>query len=80
MSMAINVYLTVFKNFNTDDLKRLEWIYLLVNYGLTFIPAFVYCFVNIEGKGKIYGPAVLWCWVTPEFDWLRVALLYGPAW
>ena len=80
MSMAMNVYLTVFKNYNTDDLKRLEWIYLLVNYGLPFIPAFAYCFINIAGKGKIYGPAVLWCWVIPEFDFLRVALLYGPAW
>ncbi|MCJ1243120.1 hypothetical protein MMC30_000317 [Trapelia coarctata] len=80
MSMAMNVYLTVFKNYNTDDLKRLEWIYLLVNYGLPFIPAFAYCFINVGGRGKIYGPAVLWCWVTPEYDFLRVALLYGPAW
>lgn len=80
MSMAINVYLTVFKNYNTDDLKRLEWIYLLVNYGLPFMPAFAYCFINVAGRGKIYGPAVLWCWVDPEYDFLRVALLYGPAW
>ena len=63
LSLAINVYLTVFRKYTSQQLKSLEWIYLLVNYGGTFVVAFVYCFVNVAPKGRIYGSAVLWCWV-----------------
>ena len=97
LCMAINVYLTIFKKYNTDDLKSLEWIYLLgrdtrgpftvtpayywlANYGGPFIPAFIYCFISNSENGRIYANATLWCWVSPQWDYLRVATLYGPAW
>ena len=97
LCMAINVYLTLFKKYTPDDLRSLEWIYILgrrytrhlchipayvwsVNYGGPFIPAFVYCFVSTPENGRIYANATLWCWVSPEWDYLRVATLYGPAW
>ena len=49
-------------------------------YGAPFIVAFVYLFVNTKGKGSVYGPATLWCWV--DIDWvdLRIATVYAPAW
>ncbi|MCJ1391201.1 hypothetical protein MMC18_004063 [Xylographa bjoerkii] len=77
--MAINVYLTVFKKYNAERLKSMEWIYLLVCYGVPLVPAFAYCFIS-TGNGKIYGNATLWCWVSGPWDWLRVALCYAPAW
>ena len=97
LCMAINVYLTIFKKYNTDDLKSLEWMYILgkdtcnpfacisaefwsANYGGPFIPAFIYCFVSSPENGRIYANATLWCWVSPKWDYLRVATLYGPAW
>ena len=80
LAMAINVYLTLFRKYNASQLKSLEWIYMLVCYGGTFVPAFVYCFVETAGRGKIYGSATLWCWVSIKWDFLRVALCYGPAW
>ncbi|MCJ1438339.1 hypothetical protein MMC27_007727 [Xylographa pallens] len=79
LAMAINVYLTVFKKYNAEQLKSMEWIYLLVCYGGPLIPALAYCFIS-TGNGKIYGDATLWCWVSGPWDWLRVALCYAPAW
>ena len=79
LAMASNVYLTVFKKYNAERLKSMEWIYLLVCYGLPLIPAFAYCFIS-RGNDKIYGNATLWCWVSGPWDWLRVALCYAPAW
>ena len=78
--MAINVYLTVFKNYNASDLKRLELRYFSICYGLPFIVGFVLCFCSSSSRGKIYGPADLWCWISSEWNFLRVILCYGPIW
>lgn len=80
LAMAINVYLTLFHKYTPARLRSLEWKYLLVCYGGTFVPALVYCFIESSKRGKIYGPAGLWCWVATEWDFLRVATCYGPAW
>ncbi|KAL8942872.1 MAG: hypothetical protein Q9216_001415 [Gyalolechia sp. 2 TL-2023] len=73
--MAINVYLTLFKKYNAQQLKALEWRYLLLCYGAPFIVALAYCFVETKGRGKIYGPAQLWCWISgPDWAFLRLLL------
>lgn len=78
--MAVNVYLNVFKKYNAQQLKALEWRYLLLSYGVPFIVAFVYCFIETQSRGKIYGPAQLWCWIASDWAFLRIALFYAPAW
>ncbi|MCJ1310871.1 hypothetical protein MMC25_004539 [Agyrium rufum] len=81
LALAFNVYLTVFRKYNQAQLKALEWRYLLACYGGPFTVAFIYCFIDDKGgKGKIYGSAVVWCWISIDWDFLRVALCYGPAW
>ncbi|KAF2461523.1 hypothetical protein BDY21DRAFT_398104 [Lineolata rhizophorae] len=78
--MALNVYLTFFKNYLAADLKRLEKWYFLLCYGIPLVPALVFLLVDaVEGRG-IYGPATLWCWISVEWDWMRVAFFYGPVW
>lgn len=57
--MAFNVYLTFFHKYDASRLRRLEWKYVLLCYGLPFIPAFVYFFVKNEAKGPVYGSAVV---------------------
>ncbi|KAB8072855.1 Nnf1-domain-containing protein [Aspergillus leporis] len=79
-AMACNVYLTFFYKYNSEQLRRLECKYLIFCYGLPFIPAFVYFFVKTKARGKVYGSAVLWCWVSKTWDWLRFAVFYGPVW
>ncbi|KAL4747586.1 hypothetical protein BDW72DRAFT_182409 [Aspergillus terricola var. indicus] len=79
-AMAFNVYLTFFRKYNSEQLRRLEWKYVMLCYGLPFIPAFTYFFIRTESRGKVYGSAILWCWVAPSWDFLRIAVFYGPVW
>ena len=57
--MAFNVYLIFFHKYNVEQLRALDWRYLLGCYGASFVPAFVYLFVNTKARNKIYGPAVV---------------------
>ncbi|KAL1962929.1 hypothetical protein VTN77DRAFT_9025 [Rasamsonia byssochlamydoides] len=79
-AMAFNVYLTFFHKYDASQLRRLEWKYVLLCYGLPFIPSFAYFFVKNEAKGPIYGSAVIWCWISVPWDILRIAVFYGPVW
>ena len=78
--MATNVYLTVFRRFSATKLKKLEWIYILVCYGFTFIDALTCLLISTPSRGKIYGPNLLWCSIAKEWAFLRIAMVYGPAW
>ncbi|KAJ3455208.1 hypothetical protein MRS44_013808 [Fusarium solani] len=80
LTMAINVYLTFYFNYNARRLRRIELPYLLGCYGIPLIPAFVYIFVRNSKGQRVYGDATLWCWVTSEWDVLRIATFYGPIW
>jgi hypothetical protein len=72
LAMAINVYLTFYYRFDAQRLRRMEVPYL--------IPATVYLFIrNSEGQ-RVYGDAVLWCWVVPEWMIWRILTFYGPVW
>ncbi|EED17033.1 cAMP receptor-like protein, putative [Talaromyces stipitatus ATCC 10500] len=80
LAMAFNVYLTFFHKYDAVKLRRLEWKYLVLCYGLPFIPPFIYFFIHSSSKGPVYGSATLWCWVSIEWDILRIAVFYGPVW
>ncbi|KAJ9614626.1 hypothetical protein H2200_002763 [Cladophialophora chaetospira] len=79
-AMACNVYLSFFRQFDAHQLRALEWRYLAACYGIPFIPGLVFLFIDSPGKGKVYGDAVLWCWVTTKWNVLRIATFYGPVW
>ncbi|EXJ54668.1 hypothetical protein A1O7_10009 [Cladophialophora yegresii CBS 114405] len=79
-AMACNVYLSFFRQYDALKLRGLEWRYLAACYGIPFLPAFVFLFVNSGDRGKVYGDAVLWCWVTTKWNALRIATFYGPVW
>lgn len=78
--MAINVYMTLFRKYNAQQLKALEWKYHVMCYGLPFVVALVYLFIENPSGIKVYGDASLWCWISIEWVVLRIALLYAPAW
>ncbi|KAL8685917.1 MAG: hypothetical protein Q9224_005618 [Gallowayella concinna] len=80
LAMAINVYLTLFKKYNAQQLKALEWRYHIMCYAIPFIVALVYLFVDTSSRGRIYGDASLWCWISIKWVILRIALCYIPAW
>ncbi|MCJ1272515.1 hypothetical protein MMC21_000301 [Puttea exsequens] len=80
LAMAINVYLTLFRKRNAQQLKALEWRYHVMCYGTTFLIAFIYIFIETSARGKMYGPATLWCWIDIKWVAFRIALCYAPAW
>ncbi|OBT66779.1 hypothetical protein VE03_04004 [Pseudogymnoascus sp. 23342-1-I1] len=80
LAMAFNVYLTFFHRYSASQLRSLEWKYLLICYGVPLIPALVFVFTGTEDRGRIFGSATLWCWITVEWNALRIAIFYGPVW
>ncbi|KAL1977102.1 hypothetical protein VTN31DRAFT_3384 [Thermomyces dupontii] len=73
LCMAFNVYLTFFHQYNSSQLRKLEWKYFLLCYGVPFISAFVFLFVDSHDRGPLYGPAVPW-------NTFPLVILYGPLW
>ncbi|OBT90618.1 hypothetical protein VE02_00561 [Pseudogymnoascus sp. 03VT05] len=80
LAMAFNVYLTFFHRYSASQLRSLELKYLLFCYGVPFVPAIAFVFAGTEDKGRIFGSAILWCWITVEWNALRIAIFYGPVW
>jgi len=78
--MATNVYLTFFKGYDSHDLRKLEKRYAILCYGIPLVVAVIYLILDFVQKDPIYGPAVIWCWVSPKWEWMRVAFFYGPVW
>ncbi|KAJ5265459.1 hypothetical protein N7524_006477 [Penicillium chrysogenum] len=79
-AMACNVYLTFFHKYDSEQLRQIEWVYVVCCYGLPFIPSFIYFFIHTHARGRVYGSSILWCWVTLPWDYLRIAVFYGPVW
>ncbi|XXH00437.1 Small subunit processome complex component [Hypoxylon texense] len=80
LAMAFNVYLTFYHKFDAARLRKMEIWYLLLCYGIPFVPALTYVFVKTENSGRMYGNATLWCWVSSGWDVFRIATFYGPVW
>lgn len=80
LAMAINVHLTFYRKYDAEKLRRMDALYLCTCYGVPFIVAFCYVFVYTPARGKIYGDAVLWCWIAPSWNIWRIATFYAPVW
>ncbi|KAI0552542.1 G-protein coupled receptor [Xylaria curta] len=80
LAMAFNVYLTFYWKYDAQKLRKIEKWYLLICYGVPLPPALAYIFISTKEKGRIYGDAILWCWVSSPWDILRIATFYGPIW
>lgn len=65
-AMACNVYLTFFHKYDSEQLRQIEWKYLLFCYGLPLIPAFVYFFIKTEALGRVYGSAIVYLPLLPS--------------
>ncbi|EAS35151.3 uncharacterized protein CIMG_00505 [Coccidioides immitis RS] len=80
LCIAINVYLVIFRHYSIPELRKLEWKYFLFCYGFQFIPALVFLFINTESRGRIYGDAITWCWISDQWGILRLSVYFGPIW
>ncbi|KFY94550.1 hypothetical protein V500_03165 [Pseudogymnoascus sp. VKM F-4518 (FW-2643)] len=78
--MACNIYLALFRGYDVALLKKMEWKYFVFCYLVPFIPALTFLFVKTEARGKVYGSANNWCWISAKWRVLRIACVYGPIW
>ncbi|PHH51390.1 hypothetical protein CFIMG_003116RAa [Ceratocystis fimbriata CBS 114723] len=79
LAMAVNVHLTFYNHFDDRKLRSMEIPYILLCYGIPFIPALTLLFIRNDGDLP-YGDATLWCWLTPDWDLYRIVLFYAPVW
>ncbi|ELQ38555.1 G-protein coupled receptor [Pyricularia oryzae Y34] len=80
LAMAVNVYLTFYHKFDAVKLRKMEIPYLFICYGLPFVIALTYVFIQSPERGRMYGDATLWCWISPRWDIWRLTTFYGPIW
>lgn len=57
-AMAVNVYLVFFRRYDPVRLKRFHWVYILLCYGIPFIPA-MFCLFYRDYRGRMYGNATV---------------------
>ena len=57
--MALNVYLTFFKNYNATDLRALEKWYIIGCYSIPIIPAICLLIYDSTISDNIYGDALV---------------------
>ncbi|CAI6337753.1 unnamed protein product [Periconia digitata] len=79
-SMALNVQLVFFRGYTSAKLRHLEKWYFISAYGIPGITAIVYIFMDHLSNTRTIGPATLWCWVSADVDWMRIAFFYAPIW
>lgn len=80
LAMAINVYLTFYYKFDAERLRKIEPIYIASCYGLPMILGLTFIWLtNREGQ-RVYGNAAAWCWISSDWNSLRVSAFYGPVW
>ncbi|KAJ5594728.1 G protein coupled receptor family protein [Penicillium hispanicum] len=78
--MAVNVYLVFFRNYTVEQLRSLDVIYLILSFILSLVPSLAFVFISTSDRGHIYGNATIWCWITPQWDFMRIIFLYGIVW
>lgn len=78
--MAINCLMVFFLNGNAHSIKRWGWLYCLVCYGGPFIIALVCLQLKDPNKTLVYGNAGLWCWITNDWNPLRIYSYYMLIW
>ncbi|TAQ85797.1 hypothetical protein B7494_g5889 [Chlorociboria aeruginascens] len=80
LAMAMNVFLTFRWHYGASELRNLEKWYAIGCYGVPLVPALVYVFAVSGSNRHMYGNATLWCWLSPEWDILRILTFYMPVW
>jgi hypothetical protein len=59
LAMAFNVYLAIFHRYSVGQLRQQEWKYLILCYGIPFIPAIIFVFIETEARGRVFGSATV---------------------
>lgn len=77
--MAASVWFRICTQRSASEVYVLENIGVVGALALPFIPALVFLCWRPNGL-TVYGSAGLWCWISNESKWLRIAAFYAPIW
>lgn len=80
LDMAASVYLTFYHKSDVVGLRKMEVPYVICCYAIPLVPAFTYLWVTSDEGHRGYGDATLWCWVSDNWEVLRIATFYRPVW
>ncbi|KAK3323344.1 hypothetical protein B0T19DRAFT_442841 [Cercophora scortea] len=80
LAMAINVLLVFFMGASPHTIKRWGWLYCLICYGGPFIIAAVCLRLTDPHKTAVYGSAGIWCWISNDWNSLRIYSYYMLIW
>lgn len=77
--MAFSVWYRICGSRSSTEIYLYENIGVGCAFVLPFVPALVFLCWRPSGI-TVYGSAGLWCWISPEQKWLRIAAFYAPIW
>ncbi|KAM3070488.1 hypothetical protein ACMFMG_010311 [Clarireedia jacksonii] len=80
LAMALNVHFTFTHNWTSEDIRTMEPWYILLCYGIPYIPAWAFLYTHNLEQGRMYGNATSWCWVSPKWGEWRIYAFYAPVW
>ncbi|KAK3318095.1 hypothetical protein B0H66DRAFT_602697 [Apodospora peruviana] len=80
LAMAINVLLVFFKGASPHAIKQWGWLYCLICYGGPFVIAVICLLLKKDGKTVVYGSAGIWCWISDDWNTLRIYSYYMLIW
>ncbi|RKO86173.1 hypothetical protein BDK51DRAFT_8140, partial [Blyttiomyces helicus] len=79
-SMALGLLLIIVFRLPSDRVRGFDPYLKMASWGTPGVVSICYLVVGTEGRGKIYGDATLWCWISDEYSYLRIATYHGPIW
>ncbi|KAH6996063.1 hypothetical protein BKA56DRAFT_473161 [Ilyonectria sp. MPI-CAGE-AT-0026] len=80
LAMAFNVFLVFFFRTSPDAFRKWWWLYCLICYGGPFGISLALVLVRHPGRGRVFGQAVIWCWVDHDWENVRIYSYYMLIW
>jgi len=74
-SLSVYFYLVIVRHWKEDELQRIERVWL---HGIPLLAGLTTSILGLILG--VYGDALLWCWVSDEYQVFRWAAYYGPLW
>ncbi|KAF3004094.1 hypothetical protein E8E13_003630 [Curvularia kusanoi] len=78
--MTLNVIRIIIMRFDGRKIRSFDKWYFLAAYGIPAVAAATYVLHDQFSDNYIVGPVGLWCGITPNFLFIRVAFFFFPAW
>ncbi|KAK3389410.1 putative cAMP receptor-like protein [Podospora didyma] len=80
LAMAINVLLVFSRGTSPHTIKKWGWLYCAICYGGPFMVALICLMLRDPDKTLVYGSAGIWCWISNDWNALRIYSYYMLIW